>query len=575
MRLLLMLAAILLVGPCLAGTIAGHVFLDVNGDNQWQPTDKPCPGALVTDGQAIVATGADGAYALTTPDGPQVVSLENPSQTWPAQGFWRYLKDGAGTADFPLQAQEQELPFVFLQGTDLHIRPNVGDKMAQYVNALNTFPLPLAFVVHTGDLVVDSGAETVPGARALFKTYQDQVAPVKAPLFNVPGNHEHVSWYRPTFDAAEPGVGKSLYREMFGPTHYAFNYAGVHFLALDGTDWVNNQLAYSMPAACVSWLKSYLAQIPAGDRLVLLCHEPLFTLPQKAELEQILTGRKVVLSLSGHWHTVNRYAFAGAPEIVGGATSYAWHGAPTAFDAIAYNVVRITETGFDNAFGDWAEKYPVTVAAPGFFAQLKGQVPVKIQFLDPKSEVQSAQLQLATLTQEVANFATDGLYRVATGSLDVSGLPNGYYDLQITFRGAGEPFVEKQPRLVLTGQEAPFTATGPAALKLRLTKVNAANIVKVNGEQVGVTPVGTAANQDVTFPVPAALLKRLNTIEFVSVALADGKTYDDFGVSPIVLEYGGKTYFDPRSRAGATATINNTKESTTWPCWVDLGYTKP
>jgi hypothetical protein len=292
-------------------------------------------------------------------------------------------------------------------------------------------------------------------------------------------------------------------------------------------------------------------------------------------LEQILAGRKVVVSLSGHWHSIARTPFAGAPEIVGGATSYAWHGALVAFDAMAYNVVRITETGFDNAFGDWAEKYPVTVAAPGFFARLNGQVPAKVQFLDPQSDIQSARLQLGTATQGIAAFNTEGLYRVATGTLDVSGLPNGYYDLQVTLRGAGEPFVEKQPRLVLTGQEAPFTAPGPATLKVRLTKVNAANIVKVNGEQVGVTPVGTAANQDVTFAVPAALLKRLNTIEFVSVALEDGKTYDDFVAGPVALEYGGKTYFDPRSRTGATATITNTKESTTWLGWVDLGYTGP
>lgn len=564
-----------LLAPCFAGTITGHVFVDLNGDNLWQATDKPCAGALVSDGHTVVAAGADGSYTVQSPDGPQVISVENPAQTWPTQGFSRYLPEGRGTADFPLKAQEQKLPFVFVQGTDLHTRPDVGDKMAQYLSAINTLPLPVAFVVHTGDLVVDSGGSTVPEARKLFAVYQQQVAALKMPLFNLPGNHEHVSWYRNTFDPNEFGTGKSLYREVFGPMEYSFNYAGVHFVALDGTDWVNNQLAYSMPADCVNWLKAYLAQVPAGDRLVLLCHEPLFTLPQKAELEQILSGRKVVLSLSGHWHTVTRSSFAGAPEIVGGATSYSWHGAPTAFDAIAYNVVRITDTGFENAFGDWAERYSVTMPNPGLYARLKDQVPVKVQFLDPANEVQSARLQLGTASQEVTSFTTEGLQRVATGTLDASALTDGYHDMLITLRGKGEPMVEKQPRLVLTGQEAAFAATGPAMLKMRLTKVNAANLIKVNGETVGTTPLGTAANQDVTFPVPAALLKQCNTIELISVPLADGKTYDDFVAGPIYLEYADKKYFDPRSRGGATATISNTTQSTIWPCWVDLGYPQP
>lgn len=565
------LLALLWALPVLSGTIAGHVFFDSNGDGAWQATDAPCAGVLVSDGQTLVATATDGSYSLIAPDGPQVVFVENPPQAWPTQGFWRYLKTGAGSADFPLRSQDQALPFIFVQGTDLHTRPDVDALMAQYVAAVNRLPLPLAFVVHTGDLVVDAGALTVGPARALFTTHQAQVAALKAPLFNLAGNHEHVSWYREAFDATEPGVGKGLYREMFGPMYYAFSYAGVHVVALDGTDFRGGKLAYSMPADCVAWFKAYLARVPTTDRLVLLTHEPLSSLPQKADLEQALVGRRVVLSLAGHWHSTNRLSFAGAPEIVGGAVSYAWHGVTPPSDAKAYQVVRITASGFENAFGDWAEKYPVTIAAPGTWAGCTGKVAVKVQFLDPSADVLSAQIRLEGLSQEVTAFSPEGLYRTASAELDVAALPDGIYDLCVTVRGAGEPFVERQPRLVSNGREAPFAATGPATLTMRLNKVNAANVITINGEPVGTTPAAAGPDQAFAVTVPAALLRRLNRIEFVSARLPDGKTYDDFTAGPLTLEYAGKVHRDPRTAAGTVATLNGTQPST-WPCWIDLGY---
>jgi len=568
------LLAVVCALPCLGGTIVGRVFVDSNADGAWQATDAPCPGALVSDGQTFATTAADGTYALVALDGPQVVFVENLPQTWPSQAPWRYVATGTGTADFPLARQEQRVPFVFVQGTDLHIRTDTTAQMARYTAAVNALPYPLAFVVHTGDLVIDSGEATVDRARGLFAAYGAQVAALKAPLFNLPGNHEHVSWYLDAFDANAPGVGKGLYQEMFGPTHYAFTYAGVHFVALDGTDLKDGKLVYSMPTVCVEWLRGYLGRVPASDRLVLLCHEPLFSLPQKAELEALLAGRKVVLSLSGHWHSVTRNTFAGAPEIIGGATSYAWHGATPPSDAKAFHLVRITESGFDSAFGDWAEKYPVTIASPGYWSGIGGKTPVKVQFLDPNAEVRSALVQIESASQEITGFGQEGFYRTASATLDLTGLADGIHDLSVTLNGAGEPFVEKQPRLVRNGLAAPFTATGPATLAMKLNKVNAADVIKVNGEVVGTTPADAVADQVLKLPVPAALLRRLNRIEFVSAQMPDGKAYDDFVAAQITLEYGGKVIRDPRTTGGGTANLNG-KEPSTYPCWIDLVYPLP
>jgi hypothetical protein len=568
----LRLLTLLLAAPCLAGTVTGHVFLDANGDGQWQAADQPCAGALVSDGLTVVPTAADGAYSLQSPDGYQVISVENPPQTWPAKGFWRGVTVGPATADFPLRAQEQPVPFTFVQGTDLHTRPDVDAQMAQYVSAINGLPVPLAFIVHTGDLVVDTCARDVPAARQLFDTYIRQVADLNAPLFNVPGNHEHVSWKRDGFDPAAPGVGKSMYRELFGPMNYSFNYAGVHFVALDGTDLVNGALAYSIPASCVEWLRRYVAHVPPTDRMVILIHEPLHSLPQRAAVEEILAGRTVMLTLSGHWHSLARAPIAGGTEIVAGQTSYAWHGQPGGFDAMAYNVVRVTADGFENAFGDWAEKYPVTVAEPGLRPAVGQEATIRANFLDLGSDVQTARIGLGTLPPVAAAIGAEGLYRTATATLDTKQLPDGIYDLTITLEGVGEPFVERQPRLVVSGRQEPFAATGPAVLSLRLQKVSAADQLLLNGEPLATLPANTANNQVLQMTVPPERLRRLNVVEVESAKLVGDVGYDDFSVDQVSLTYGGKAYRDPRFVAGGSISITNVAKATRGACYVDLGY---
>ncbi|NPV48861.1 MAG: hypothetical protein HPY69_18120 [Armatimonadetes bacterium] len=572
MRHLRFLPLLLLTVPCLAGTVTGHVFLDTNGDGQWQAADQPCAGALVTDGLTVVATAADGAYVLDSPDGYQVISVENPPQTWPTHGFWRGVTVGPATADFPLRAQEQSLPFYFVQGTDLHTRPDVDAQMAHYVTAINSLPVPLAFVVHTGDLVVDTCARDVPAARALFDTYIRQVAALKAPLFNVPGNHEHVSWRLDSFDPEAPGVGKSMYRELLGPMVYSFNYAGVHFVALDGTDLVNGKLAYSMPASCVEWLRRYVAHIPVTDRMVILIHEPLHALPQRAAVEEVLADRTVMLTLSGHWHSLARAPVAGGVEIVAGQTSYAWHGNPGGFDAMAYNVVRITADGFESAMGDWAERYPVTVAEPALRALLDKPLTVRAHFLDLGSEVRSASIALGSMPAVPAALGADGLYRTATATLDPAQLPDGFHDLTITLVGTGEPFVERQPRLVMSGNEEAFNAVGPAVLSLRLQKVNAANQILLNGQPLATMPANAANNQVLQMTVPPERLRRLNVIEVESAELVDGVGYDDFSVDQVSLTYGGKVYRDPRFVGGGSASVTNITRASRGVCYVDLGY---
>ncbi|MEN6545182.1 MAG: metallophosphoesterase N-terminal domain-containing protein, partial [Armatimonadia bacterium] len=135
-RFVLIAITLLLACGVWAGTVTGRVFVDLNGDGTYQTGEAGVAGVLVSDGATLVRTAADGVYRLDTPDGEQVVFVENPAGTWATKGFYRNVKVGPAEADFPLVRQEQKAPFYFVQGTDLHIRPGVEPQMAQYVAAV-------------------------------------------------------------------------------------------------------------------------------------------------------------------------------------------------------------------------------------------------------------------------------------------------------------------------------------------------------------------------------------------------------------------------------------------------------
>lgn len=540
-----------------AGEVTGRVFIDADADGRWDEGERPLAGALVSDGLSIVATAADGTYTLQSPDGPQVIFVVNPEDTWPLQGFHRYVQVGPATVDFPMQQQEQEVPFYFVQGTDLHVRtdPAVVAQVQRYVNAVNSIPLPIAFVVHTGDLVVDTNHSTVEEARALFQAYLDMMAGFKMPLINLPGNHEHVAVFRDDVPPDTPGWGKGLYREMIGPTHFAFTWAGVHFIAMDGTTTAGGVMKYGIPDECMAWLREYLSYVDPSRPIVMLVHEPFQTLARKAEVERALEGRRVLLALSGHGHGIAYWPFADTTEIMGGATSYAWHGSGFGPNPMGYHVIRITEDGFEDAFADWAERYSVTIRKPARSAILTGPTVVDAALFDPADEVTSAQVALGDDVVEITDFGSEGLYRTFTTTLDASGLVDGFHDLVVTLHGTGEPEVERQPFLALTGTQEPFTTAVPATLRFRVQRVEAADRVLVNGVEVATIPPDAKDRELVTAEVPAALLRRTNAVEFVSGPMAGEAGWDEFQVLSVELIHEGRSYTDFRYRKATPVAI--------------------
>lgn len=195
--------------------------------------------------------------------------------------------------------------FFFLQLSDTHWG------YSGVANPQGEVPLPAAiaqinevakagtrpdFVVFTGDLTHTTDDAAVRRKRMTeFRAIVDGPHGLGAtPLRFIPGEHD-----------AAPDAG-AIYREFFGPSHYAFDHKGVHFVALDNVSDKTGALG----AAQIDWLAADLGKQPRDRRIVVFAHRPLFDLfpawewatPDGAKAIDVLLPHPNVTVFYGHIH---------------------------------------------------------------------------------------------------------------------------------------------------------------------------------------------------------------------------------------------------------------------------------
>ena len=199
----------------------------------------------------------------------------------------------------PAYAAAAGKDFFFVQLSDTHWgfsgppNPEAASTLKRAVAAVNTLPRQPDFIMFTGDLThtTDDPKER----RRRLAEFKEIVAglAVKNQRF-IPGEHDA------SLDKGE------AYQEFFGRTYYAFDHAGIHFVALDNVSDPGAKLGQAQ----LDWLKADLAQIDKDRPIIVLTHRPLFDLqPEwdwatadgKAAID-ILTPYKNVTVFYGHIH---------------------------------------------------------------------------------------------------------------------------------------------------------------------------------------------------------------------------------------------------------------------------------
>jgi 3',5'-cyclic AMP phosphodiesterase CpdA len=194
--------------------------------------------------------------------------------------------------------------FYFVQLSDTHWgfqgpeNPDARGTLPKAIAAVNALPEPPDFIVFTGDLThtTEDGAER----RKRLGEVQQLTKQLRVQQIHfLPGEHD-----------AALDQGRA-FSEFFGPTHYAFDHKGVHFVALDNV----SDPAARLGDEQLAWLQSDLQAQPADRPVVVLTHRPLFDLyPQwdwatrdGARAVEILQSRPHVVVFYGHIHQENHH----------------------------------------------------------------------------------------------------------------------------------------------------------------------------------------------------------------------------------------------------------------------------
>jgi predicted phosphodiesterase len=161
------------------------------------------------------------------------------------------------------------------------------------------------FVVQIGDF-------THVGLLPEYRLMNEIFARLRVPYLVVIGNHDHFS------------NGEAIYREMYGPTDFAFTVGRVR-LVFHCSNSVSHAFDGTVPD--VAGVAGMLAPSPEPDRALVFAHiapsgGSMFDKALRPRLEAALADARVALSLHGHTHRFEDFERGGVRYVVADAVEY-------------------------------------------------------------------------------------------------------------------------------------------------------------------------------------------------------------------------------------------------------------
>jgi Calcineurin-like phosphoesterase len=174
----------------------------------------------------------------------------------------------SGLVHFGKLGSAAEDDFFFVQLSDTHwgftgpkVNPDSTGTLKKAVAAVNNLKIQPAFIMFTGDLthVTDDDKER----RKRLTEFRAIISELKVKDVRfMPGEHDA------GLDEGE------AFKEVFGKTHYTFDYKGVHFIILDNVSDPRSIIGEEQ----LEWLNADLKQVKKNSPLVVFTHRPLFGL---------------------------------------------------------------------------------------------------------------------------------------------------------------------------------------------------------------------------------------------------------------------------------------------------------
>ena len=332
---LVWLAALLVAHP--AAAVAVRVYFDADGDGAYDAREVGAPAVLVSDGDRIYRTDADGRVSLEPvnreapprqlfiilPGGHRATSPWH--RPWPpATG------DTAEVVTFGIQPQQLHPAVHCAVASD----PQVTATDAQQVLAQMRAELAPAgarpgFVVVLGDL-------TEHGTARELSAWRQAEADWPVPLYPLFGGRD---------GAASEGSRIAAYETELGPAWYAFWSGGRCHVALVSEPEL---LTGQEQARQLRWLARLLAAVPENSSLVVFGHVP----PAAREINRITARHKLEAVCYGHWHENSLWRYDDVPMLgVGPFRGHEWGPGTGSFRRLSFGddglVAPVARAGYD------------------------------------------------------------------------------------------------------------------------------------------------------------------------------------------------------------------------------------
>ena len=368
------------------------------------------------------------------------------------------------------------------------------------------------------------------------------VSAFEQPLFNVPGNHDHVAFGVKTADKNDPLWGKGLYRHLFGPTHYSWDWGNVHFVALDGTSFPPYE--EKLGAEQLAWLKADLSFQPHDKPLVLFCHEPVVAtknasagLKDSEQLAGVLQGRKVLGIFCGHLHLTftparlgefpvyqtGAFCGDGDPTNGCGADQFRWL---TAGLSTHPDQERPDEDGVLQSGGTLSAL--CLVADNGRrtsrSAAQSGKIEIEVVVVDFGKPVEVT-ARYADQPVPLKLASREELWSTWKGTVDTSLAYDGDRVVHVSSRLGDDVSTCDMHYLVLNGRAQPYRADAPAKLTFQVRGVYATEKeIFFNDKPLGTVAAKTPDKTVLSFDIPSDRLAKVNRVTVRAAAPSGSQT---------------------------------------------------
>jgi 3',5'-cyclic AMP phosphodiesterase CpdA len=168
----------------------------------------------------------------------------------------------------PVPPEVASKGFLLMQISDTHwgyqgpANPDPHGTIERAVAEIAAWPQKPDLVIHTGD--VSHMTTDVGQRKARLAEAKQAFGKLGVELRAIPGEHDA---------SLDRGAA---FQEAFGPTHWAFEHRGVYFIGIDNASDPKGGLGDEQ----LAWFDQEVGKVPAGARLIVFAHRPLFALAQ-------------------------------------------------------------------------------------------------------------------------------------------------------------------------------------------------------------------------------------------------------------------------------------------------------